>query len=384
METLASLRQDIDRLDDEIVERLLKRLRDADGIARAKESECRPFFDPTREREVLSRVTEKAGDAATGADLRRIYATLLSVSKARQRAGLSRTAPILEEIAKAEAKGREPFPDLALVACSGGEGSYAQKAASRLFAVPKVLYFNGFEKVFEAVEKGLCAYGILPVENSSAGSVTAVYDLMQRHKFHIVRSIRLKVNHVLLGLPSARLEDVREISSHPHALAQCSAYLKAHPAVHARPASNTAVAARELAASGRTDCAVIASRDCAELYGLKVLADQVMDSSFNYTRFICIAREMALYPRTNKYALMLSLPHQSGSLGEVLSRFSVRGINLTKLESRPVLGSAFEFRFVFEFEATPDAATVKGLLAELATDPDIEEFVFLGGYEEMV
>ena len=93
---------------------------------------------------------------------------------------------------------------------------------------------------------------------------------------------------------------------------------------------------------------------------------------------------MALYPKTNKYALMLSLPHQSGSLGEVLARFSARGINLTKLESRPVLGSAFEFRFIFEFEATPDESTVKGLLAELATDPDIEEFVFLGGYEELV
>ena len=384
METLASLREDIDRLDDEIVERLLKRLRDSDEVARAKAEARLPVTDPARERDILARVTEKAGNAAVGADLRRVYATLLSVSKARQRAGLSQAAPILDELAQAEAKGREPFPDLALVACSGGEGSYAQKAASRLFAVPKVLYFNGFEKVFEAVEKGLCAYGILPVENSSAGSVTAVYDLMQRHRFHIVRSVRLKVHHVLLGLPGARLEDIREISSHPHALAQCSAYLKSHPAIHAKPASNTAIAARELAASGRTDCAVIASRDCAELYGLTVLAEQMMDSSFNYTRFICIAREMALYPKTNKYALMLSLPHQSGSLGEVLARFSARGINLTKLESRPVLGSAFEFRFIFEFEATPDESTVKGLLAELATDPDIEEFVFLGGYEELV
>lgn len=383
MKDLSTLRQDLNTLDDQIVSLITKRLVMADAVADAKIAAHLPVTDPARERDILARITEQVSDdCALG--LRRVYSTLFGVSKARQRLRMMSRAPLLEQLAAAEQKGASAsLPDVALVACSGGEGSYAQQAASHLFAVPKILYFNGFENVFEAVEKGLCVYGILPIENSSAGSVTAVYDLMQRHHFHIVRSVRLKVSHVLLARSGTTLADVKEISSHPHALAQCSQFLKNHPAIHARPASNTALAARDLAASDRADQAVIASRACAELYGLKVIAEDVMDSTFNYTRFICIARDLVLYPKTNKFALMLSLPHRSGSLSDVLERFAASGVNLTKLESRPVLGSAFEFRFVFECEAALGDVSLKALLADLSTDPEIEQFAFLGGYEEM-
>jgi len=379
MTNLINIRTEIDGLDREIVSLLERRLRLADAVADAKAASASPVTDPVREREILARITEQAGpDLSRG--LRRVYSTLFGVSKARQRLRLGRECPLLQELAVAEKAGA--FPERAIVACSGGEGSYAQQAATRLFEVPTILYFNGFESVFEAVEKGMCAYGVLPVENSSAGSVTAVYDLMQRHRFHIVRGIRLKVDHVLLVNPGTKLSDVREISSHPHALAQCGRFLKANAKIRAVPTSNTAVAARDVAASKRTDAAVIASRACAELYGLEVLSDEIMDSVFNYTRFICIARDLAVYPATNKYALMLSLPHRPGSLSDTLDRFAASGVNLTKLESRPVLGSAFEFRFVFEFEAKPDDPAVRALLAELSTDPEVEHFTFLGAFEE--
>ena len=148
------------------------------------------------------------------------------------------------------------------------------------------------------------------------------------------------------------------------------------------PLGNTATAAQELAKSGRTDAAVIASRACAELYGLEVLSDGIADSTYNYTRFICIARDLEIHSNANKFALMMSLPHRPGSLSDTIAKFSAIGVNLTKIESRPVLGSAFEFRFVFEFEAAPANPDVRALLAELSVDPEIEHFTFLGAYEE--
>ena len=244
------------------------------------------------------------------------------------------------------------------------------------------MYFNSFEKVFEAVEKGLCAYGVLPVENSAAGSVTAVYDLMQKHSFHIVRAVRLRVDHVLLALPGVKLSDVREVASHPHALAQCTAFFKAHPEIKAVPAANTAVAAKEIAASGRRDVAVIASRLCAELYGLQVVAEKIQDTISNYTRFICISKGLEIFPDASKISIMLSLPHRPGSLAEIISKFAAIDVNLTKLESRPVPGVDFEFRFIFDFEASPSDGSVLSLLSELSLDPEIEHFAFLGAYGE--
>ena len=236
--------------------------------------------------------------------------------------------------------------------------------------------------MFVAVEKGLCPYGVLPVENSAVGSGAAVYDLMQKHSFHIARAMRLKVDHVLLALPGVKLGDVREISSHPHALTQCAAFLKSMADVKALPAVNTAIAARELAASGRRDAAVIASRACAELYGLDVIAERVQDAVYNYTRFICISKDLEIYPDANRISIMLSLPHRPGALAAIISRFAAVDVNLTKLESRPIPGMDFEFSFVFDFEASPSDPAVLTLLSELSQDPEIERFEFLGAYQE--
>ena len=309
---VATLRGKIDGIDDEIARLFARRMAIIEDIAQAKRRKGAPVSDPARERATLSRVAEKVGgDLENGARL--LFTTLFGIAKARQRAVVHGDSPLVESIRSA-VSAAEPFPSHGIVACPGAEGSYAQQAVTSMFKVPTILFFSGFEKVFEAVEKGLCPYGILPIENSAAGSVAQVYDLMVKHRFHIVRSIRVKIDHVLLGCRGAKLSEVREISSHPHALAQCSAFLKAHPEVTAVPGSNTAVAAADLAKSGRLDRAVIASRACAELYGLDILADAVADASFNATRFICISRDMAITPDANKFSVMLSLPHRPGSL----------------------------------------------------------------------
>lgn len=373
-----TLRGEIDGIDDEIARLFARRMAIIDGIAQAKRRRGSPVSDPARERATLSRVAEKiGGDLENGARL--LFTTLFGIAKARQRAVVHGDSPLVASIRSA-VSAAEPFPTHGIVACPGAEGSYAQQAVTSMFKVPTILFFSGFEKVFEAVEKGLCPYGMLPIENSAAGSVSQVYDLMVRHRFHIVRSVRVKIDHVLLGCRGAKLSDVREVSSHPHALAQCSAFLKSHPEMVAVPGANTAVAAAELAKSGRLDRAVIASRACAELYGLDILSDNVADASFNATRFICIAREMSITPDANKFSVMLSLPHRPGSLNGIIAKFAAIDVNLTKLESRPIPGMDFEFRFTFEFEASPRDPGVLGLLAELSRDPEIERFTFLGAY----
>ena len=381
MSDLVDARKKIDRIDEELVKLFLERLAVSRDVALAKRENGGSVTDPAREREILTRVSEAAGPENENA-ARMFFSTLFSISKARQRSLIKGRSPLVDDILRAVASPSRVFPPRAFVACCGTEGSYAQQAASRLVKVPTIVYFNSFEKVFESVEKGLCTYGVLPVENSAAGSVTAVYDLMQRHRFHIVRSVRLKVDHVLLAPHGVDMSDIREIASHPHALAQCTAFLKAHPQIVATPAANTAVAAKALAASGRRDMAVIASRSCAELYGLDVIGEKIQDAAYNYTRFICISKGMEIYPDANRISIMLSLPHRPGSLAEIISKFAAIDVNLTKLESRPLPGVDFEFRFIFDFEASPEDPSVQCLLSELSQDPEIEHFVFLGAYGE--
>lgn len=381
MADLKTVRGEIDRIDEELVSLFLKRLHITHEVAIAKRESGGAISDPAREREILTRVSEEAGSENENS-ARLFFSTLFSISKARQRNILKGSSPLVSEITAAREAHNEPFPSRAFVACCGTEGSYAQQAACRIVKVPTIVYFNNFEKIFEAVEQGLCPYGVLPVENSAAGSVVAVYDIMKKHKFHIVRALRLKVDHVLIAHRGVKIENVTEVMSHPHAIAQCTGFFKKHMNIKATPDSNTAVAAARLAASGRTDVAVIASRACADLYGLEVIAENIQDAVYNYTRFICISKDLQVYPDANKISIMLSIPHRPGALAEIISKFSAIDVNLTKIESRPVPGMDFEFRFIFDFEASPSDPSVLSLLSELSQDPEIEHFDFLGAYVE--
>lgn len=381
MKDIAELRRDIDVIDDKIAELFLNRMEKMDEVALAKKNEGTSISDPARERNILSRVTNAVGEKHEDA-ARLLFRTIFGITKARQRVLLNGESEFTKSIKDAIAATNDKFPKRAIVACPGVEGAYAQQAASRMFPLPTIVYFNDFEKIFEAVEKGLCPYGILPIENSAAGSVAAVYDLMQKHKFHIVRSLKLKIDHVLLAPKGTRLSDVKVIESHPHALAQCSEFFRAHSDIEMKPAINTATAAEALAANKTRGVAVIASRTCADLYGLEIIAERIQNAALNYTRFICIAKNTEIYSDANRIGIMLSLPHKPGSLNDIISKFSAIDVNLTKLESRPVPGMDFEFRFIFEFEASISDPSVLSLLADLAADPEIDRFTFLGAYSE--
>lgn len=223
---------------------------------------------------------------------------------------------------------------------------------------------------------------MLPLENSTAGSVNAVYDLMTQHNFRIVRSVRIKVDHNLLANPGAKLENIREIYSHEQAISQCAHFLQGLLNVKVIRCENTAVAARMVAESGRDDVAALSSRACRELYGLDCLAASVQDQGNNFTRFICIAKNLEIYPGADRTSLMMVLPHHPGSLYKVLSRFNALGVNMNKLESRPMPDRNFEFMFYFDLETSVYAPQFTQLMGEL---PELcEEFTYLGSYSEVV
>ncbi|MCR5340294.1 MAG: bifunctional chorismate mutase/prephenate dehydratase [Saccharofermentans sp.] len=285
---------------------------------------------------------------------------------------------LADRIKEAIEKTPKIFPSSGTIACQGIEGAYSQIATDKIFANANIMYFKTFEGVFQAVESGLCEYGMLPIENSSYGSVTQVYDLMAGHRFHIARDYKLKINHQLLVKPGTDLSAVKEIFSHNQAIGQCSHFLKDNPQIKITVVENTAVAARMVADSERTDVAAISSADCRELYGLSSIPCNIMNTDHNYTRFICITKDLRIYPGASKTSIMMALGHKPGALADTLAKFSSLGLNLTKIESRPIAGSDFEFMFYLDFEASAYSEEVVKLLCQLDAEPS--DFAYLGTY----
>ncbi len=378
---LSDYRKEIDEIDGQLTQLFSRRMAVAADIARYKKEQGIPVLDQSRERKKLLSISESAPEATREYTLS-LYSLLFELSRSYQTRLLGYASPLTEQISQAVQTTPPLFPENAVVACQGVEGAYSQLACERLFRLPNVLYFSSFEAVFSAIEKGLCRYGVVPLENSTAGSVNAVYDLMMHHNFRIVRSVRLKVDHNLLAPKGVRLSEIREIYSHEQAINQCSTFLQSLPGVRVIPCENTAVAAKMAATSGRRDIAALSSRSCMKLYGLECLAESVQNQDNNYTRFICISRDLEIYPGADRTSIMAVLPHEPGSLYKLLSRFYALGINLNKLESRPMPDRNFEFRFYFDLETSVYSPRFLQLMGELSAT--CEEFSYLGSYSEVI
>ena len=379
---LEKIREQLDVIDDEIARLYGKRMDLVKEVIQAKKQTGKATNDPEREKKILLRVTEKVEEEYQ-VYLKRVFESIFETSKAMQTANAECNSQIGEKIKNVIRNGEKPFPNKAKVACQGVAGAYSGIAADRLFELADITYFKNFEGVFSAVENGFCQYGVLPIENSSAGSVNQVYDLMKKHKFYIVKSVRLWISHTLIANKDTEIKDIKEIFSHEQAILQCKGYLEKLTGVKITPCANTAIAAKMVAESGRKDVAAISSRECADLYSLKILENNIQDSNSNYTRFILIAKEMEFYSDARKISIMTTLPQNTpGSLNKLLSKFANLGINLTKLESRPIVGSSFEFMFYFDFECDIKGNGVQNLLSEL--DNSAEQFTFLGAYNEIL
>ena len=378
---LSDYRTRLDEIDEELLRLFSERMNISAEIASWKQENSLPVLDVRREKEKLRRIEEMSDPELADYSFT-LFSMLMELSRSRQNRILHRESPETKAIEAALRDTPPLFPEKAVVACQGVEGAYSGIACEKLFARPSIFYFSSFDAVFTAVEKGLCRYGVIPVENSTAGTVNAVYDLMVKHDFRIVRSVRIKVDHNLLVRPGTREEDIREIYSHSQAISQCAGFLQHFPNAKIIPCENTAVAAKMVAQSGEPGVAALSSRSCAKLYGLEILMSSVQDSDNNYTRFICISKNLEIYPGADHTSLMMVIRDEPGTLHHVLARFYVLGINMHKLESRPIPGRNWEYRFYFDLDTSVYSPKFIQLMGELG---DIcEEYEYLGSYSEVV
>lgn len=374
---LEKVRAEIDEIDGKLLSLFLRRMELAKNAMLQKRQSGKPILDKSREREILKNISDKSGDLSGYS--RRLFKELMSLSRSYQNSidvgddGL--TASIKSSLSELT------FPKNATVACQGIEGANSQAAADRLFPQGNVMYFKSFEGVGDAVKCGLCDYGVLPIENSSYGSVHSTYDIINNGNFAIVRGVKLCIRHELLAKPGTKLSDIREVVSHEQALGQCGKYLKAlGDKVKITSCPNTAVAAKF--ASENEGVAAISSPNCAELYGLEpVTSENIQDSDNNYTRFVCISAKPEIYPGANKISFMISCKNEPGELYKLISILDARDVNITKLESKPIAGRDFEFMFFIDIEASVQEPGTIGMLQEIGRNS--ESFAFLGNYQEI-
>lgn len=381
MRDLPEVRKDLDSIDSQMIDLSLQRMKLADEVADYKAKNHLPILDREREREKLARVANSVPmEFRNYAQV--LEGLLMEAARAREYEDIGTMSNVGSQIYEAIKHEPKLFPQRANVACQGVEGAYSQIATDRIFKHPTIAYFDSFEGVFRAVEEGFSQFGVLPVENSTAGTVNQVYDLMMEHHFSIVRSTRIKIDHNVLAKPGTEMDQIKDIYSHEQAIRQCHRFLIEHPYIKVHAVENTAIAARMVAESDRDDVAALSSRACAELYNLNILMHSVQDTGNNFTRFACITKDLTIYPGADRTSLMLIVNHEPGALYKVLSRFYALDINLVKLESRPIPDRDFEFMFYFDIECpaeAPEFATLINSLGDVC-----EEFRYLGSYREII
>lgn len=377
---LSGIREEIDRIDSELITLLCRRMDCSERVAEYKAAHSMPVLNEEREHEIIGRVRRSCDEYRSGYGNAAavVFATMMDASRALQHQKLSSGLDLRNRIAHAK---RELLPaDRARIACQGVPGAYSGEAAARLFNGAEPAFYDTFADVFSAIQDGKADYGILPVENSSAGSVNEVYDLVMKHRFTIAAAVELPVNHCLLALPDADPQKLRAVYSHPQGLAQCADYIAARR-LEPRTYLNTAAAARMVAESGDPTICAIASCTASEIYKLKIIDKDIQSVKNNSTRFIAISRDLVIPADANKISLIFALPHVTGSLYRTLSRFAMGGLNLTKLESRPVRNGGFEYLFYLDFEGDLSNSGTVDLLCALSEE--LPAFSFIGNYNEI-
>ena len=379
--SITDYREKKDIIDKQFLDLFEQRMQVSKEIAAFKKEKNLSVLDLKREREKMNEIIERSPEELKGYSAI-LYSLIFEISRSYQNRLIGVRTDIMDIMKKAIDNTPKLFPEIAPVACQGIEGANSQIACDKLFRNANIMYFANFEAVFSAIEKGLCKYGVIPVENSTAGSVNKVYDLMLRHNFKIVRSIRLKIEHNLLVNPGTKLDQIKEIYSHEQAIAQCSEFLSTLNGVKIIPCENTAVAAKSVAESGKNTVAALASSMCMKYYGLECLQESVQNTDNNYTRFICISKDLEIYPGADRTSIMATLPHEPGSLYKLLSRLYALGINLNKLESRPIPDRDFEFMFYFDLDTPVYSPKFMQFMGEL--ESVYETFTYLGSYSELI
>ncbi len=366
MKDLKELREQIDDIDEQIVSLYQKRMDISAEVAAYKISTGKQVFDREREQSKLKALTALGKNAFNRHGIRELFEQIMSMSRKRQ-------YQLLTEAGKLD---KPDFTEVdrldyqkARIVFQGTEGAYSQLALKEYFGENADSYHvETWRDAMEAITAGEADYAVLPIENSSAGIVSENYDLMVEYNVCIVGEQIIKIDHALLGLPEAELSDITDVYSHPQALMQCGKYLDAHRSWERHSLKNTAVSAQKIKEDGKRHKAAIASPLTAEIYGLKVLEACIQDNRSNATRFIIVSARRIFTRDAAKISVCFEIPHESGSLYHMLSHFIYNGINMNRIESRPVQDAAWEYRFFIDFDGNLNDAAVQNALRGLAEE----------------
>ena len=368
MSQLEEYRAKIDAIDAQLSRLFLERMEVTGRVGKYKKAQGIPVLDAQREKQVIAAKTALTDDPAGKADLAALYESIMAISRRQQRKlvregsedrGYARWLKALED--------RRSPVERPRVVYQGEPGCYSEEAAAGFFG--ERVESKGlpwFDDVFAALSRGEADYAMLPIENSSTGSIRQVYDLLAQYDFSLVGEWQVKVEHCLAALPGVRLEDIKTVYSHEQGLMQCDKFLDGHRDWARVPVLDTAGSAKQVSETKDRNAAAICSRRAAKLYGLNVLAYPINHNTANETRFVVVSPKLELREGRDKISAIFSLPHQSGSLHEILTIFAVQGLNLQKLESRPILGRGWEYLFFLDFTGDLTAPQMDGVLHELS------------------
>ncbi len=379
MDELQNLRRDIDAIDRRLVELFRQRMDVTRRVGEYKRAQGIPVLDQERERQVLQNKGELAGDGLRPAVIT-LYQTIMALSRRQQRDLMGQGAdnPGVRRWLDAKAAQRRPVTSPRVV-YQGVPGAYSEQAAVNFFGEDvDAAGLEQFEDCFLALREGRADYAVLPIENSSTGAIRQIYDLLTQYECYMVGETTVRVEHCLMAPKGASLDTITHVYSHEQGLFQCERYLNAHPGWKQVPQADTAGSARMVAGSGDITKAAICSARAAELYGLAILARGINHNSHNTTRFVVVSPRLELRPGADKISTLFVLPHEAGSLHEVLTVFAVHGLNMEKLESRPLPERSWQYMFFLEFTGAPGNPAVSDALHELAQTTG--EFRVLGWF----
>jgi len=356
---LQQSRQEIDKVDKSIVELFEHRMLLAKEVAEYKIQTGKKVFDKAREEEKLCVLKAMASNDFNKHGVQELFIQIMSMSRKLQYGLINSYGNelLFKEIDSLRNNSQTK------VVCFGVKGSYTEQAMEEYFGVDiDSSYASSFKKVMQAIKEGTVDYGVLPIENTTTGGITDIYDLLIEFDNYIVGEHVVKIEHALLGLPEAKIEDIHNVYSHPQPLMQCAKYLESHKKMNPIEYVSTANSAKKILDEGDITQGAIASKRAASYYGLKILAEAINHEDTNSTRFIIISRKKEFIKNANKVSICFELHHESGSLYNMLSHFIYNSLNMTKIESRPLEGRNFEYRFFVDFEGNLAEAGVKNAL----------------------
>ena len=367
---LQQLRDQIDVTDEKILELFKQRMALCKGVADYKKQHSMPVFQGGREQQIIDRIKKLTGDSTLEAGTAALFTTIMDISKILQNRSILNAEELVFTV-----------PNIAnarKIGCQGTSGANSEAAAKLFFGDRSVIFYHTFEDVFKAVQSGEIEYGVLPVHNSTAGSVDSTYDLLAKYDVYTVGEVCLEINHCLAAKKGDTLRTITEVYSHPQALAQCSDFLTVN-GLTTKEYVNTALAAEMVAASpADSHFAAVCSPECAKRLGLDIIGENIADCLVNRTQFICISRELQVDPASDAVSVMLKIPHTEGSLYRFLTKFYVNGMNLLRIENRPIRDGSFDVIFYIDFCGKLTDPAVRSVIRDLSEN--LEFFRLIGTF----